>query len=343
MVMPSGRRFPLAVVSLGGSVAADRVHRREIQMTFTSPDGSPLPREVTSRRGQRVVARKVIEGPSGREFVRSLGSCRVTRVSRDGDGPWSLTAKSDEYVLARSGFLRTRAMPSMASVDAIRALVSEVFPDARVAVLPGVRNVRCSPKEYDADEASRWRAIEDYALVSGAELYCPPGGGFQLGPIPTADAPHVWTVEHGSSLVSRSVSWDEDAYANAVRVEDRESGSVGIAADLVPSSSTYVGDAGTRVITGRVGVSGSEGYRLITEFLDLPAGDDVAAREAAQSRRAQLKARAGGVTFAAIGNPWLDVGNVVRMTHPDGVSKHVITGLPISGTDPGAVTPDTSG
>ena len=343
MVMPSGRSFPLAVVSLGGSVAADRVHRREIQMTFTSPDGSTLPREVTARRGQRVVARKVIVGPSGREFVRALGSCRVTRVSRDGDGPWSLTAKSDEHVLARSGFLRARAMPAMVSVDAIRALVAEVFPDAQVAVLPGVRNVRCSPKEYDADEAGRWRAIEDYALISGAELYCPPGGGFQLGPIPTADAAHVWTVEHGRGLVSRATSWDEDAYANAVRVEDRESGSVGIAADLVPSSSTYVGDAGTRVITGRVGVSGSEGYRLITEFLDLPAGDDVAARDAARSRLAQLKARAGGVTFAAVDNPWLDTGDVVRVLHPDGVSKHVITGLPISGTDAGAVTPDTSG
>jgi len=340
LTVPDQHRIPVRVVDLRGTVQADRIHRREAQVVVIGADDAPIPRLAVTRRGASIVARKVVTGPSGREFAAPLGVLRITAVT--GEGPWELTGKSWEYVLARAGFLRPQVMPRMSAVSAIRQLVREVLPDVALSVAPGVRDVLCSARTYDPGDGSRWRAIEEYALLAGAELFCPPGGGFRLAPIPTAGRAADWTVHEGAGLVSREQSWSEDETANCVRVEDPDTHSVGVAADTRPGSPTYVGDAGMEVLTGRRGDTGLIGYRLIPEFLSLPASSDLIARDAARDRLGQLQARAGGVTFTAIDQPWADVGDVVGVHADAGMSRHVITGLPISGTAVDAVTPDTA-
>lgn len=341
--MPSGVTHPVMVASMSGSLDMDRIHRREASAVILGEDGGPLPVEATRRNGQSLIARKVVLSPGGRRHEAPLGVFRVTRMGSAGGHAWTLTGRSWEFVLGRAGFFATREILPMTAVAAVKMLVAEIFPDVPVAVLPGVRDETCSGRTYEPGQDSRWKAIEDYSLLAGAQLWCPPGGGFMLGLVPSTDDPPAWEISESTALVSHAADWDEDRTGNAVRVEDRETGAVGLAADMQPGSSTYVGDAGLLQIRGLRGGSGSEGYRLLPEFIDLQADNPTTARLAARTRLQQLQNRARGVTFTHLDNPWLDVGDVVQVTHPTGDSRHVITGLPLSGTESGSVTPETSG
>lgn len=325
-----------------GSLSSDRIHRREAQCTVLGVDGGPLPAELTVRRGQSLWLAKQVMDPAGRWHEAPLGAFRVTRMARDGDRPWQVTGKSFECVLGRAKFLAKRDIPAMGAVSAVRLLVDEIFPDVPVTVAAGVEDESASKRTYDAN-TSWWDAIEDYALIAGGELWCPPGGGFTLGPVPDiTTAEPDWFADDGANLVSRQVDWDEDRTANVVRVEDADTGSVGIAADLMAGSPTYVGDSGVRLVTGRRGAAGSEGYRILGDTLEVQAATTDAARRAAAARLRQLQARAGGVTFEVLDQPWADVYDIVGVRHRDGVTGHLITGLPLSGSSPGTVTPDST-
>lgn len=115
LTVPDQYRIPVRVVDLRGTVQADRIHRREAQVVVIGADDAPIPRLAVTRRGASIVARKIVTGPSGRDFAAPLGVLRVTAVT--GDGPWELTGKSWEYVLARAGFLRPQVMPRMRSEE----------------------------------------------------------------------------------------------------------------------------------------------------------------------------------------------------------------------------------
>ena len=349
LTMPDGRgRVPLDVVSLSGDTDLDRVWRTELVAEVVGQRGAPLGRDLMVPQGQVLTARKGVEDPDGRVWWATQGSCRVLSSQQVDDGPWLVKARSREYHLQASAFPLPREVAFGLAVTTVKALVAECFPNVPMVVHPAVTNVPVAPKTYDAQPGSRWQAIEDASIAAGAQLWCGPGGGFVLAPAPRIDGPSDWDVEHERTLVSRTFAASEEDMANVVVVYNSETGRdeggarvSGFAADWWAGSRTYVGDLGMLALTGSRGTSGNQGLGVLPDFQDIPVMTNADATAAARARLRVLKARMGGTSFDALDQPWGRAGDRVRVLHPDGVTKHLIRRMPISGTDGGPMSPGT--
>jgi hypothetical protein len=296
----------------GGSVTVDRgqAHRRTCSVTV--PDPSLIPRTPTDQLatyGARLrISRGVEYGhPTDTELV-PLGVFRLDSAEGDlAEGPVTLQGKDLSAIVADDKFT-TRYLASGSVITAITNRVRRSILDADI--LPLIDDVNIGSRWCDV-EADPWAVCMEIAAAAGAEVYCNADGVFVISTLPDLlTTEPVWSVEAGEGgvYVSGSRGMTSDGVHNGVLARG-ENASDGIppvqalAVDDDPGSPTYWG--------------GPYGRRPLF-YSSSTLTSTMACQNAARVKLIEAKAPNSSGDIAALPNPALEPGDVIRVTHEDG-------------------------
>ncbi|WP_405944761.1 DUF5047 domain-containing protein [Streptomyces sp. NBC_00932] len=298
----------------GGSVSVDRGQaiRRTCTVTCTDVTLIPLtPADQLATYGARLrIARGVDYGDGTTELV-PLGIFRLDEIGGDTEqGPVTLTGKSLECIISDDTFISPyRATGTV--VGAITALITRSIPDAQI--ISQITDTPIGARTWDAD-SDPWDACRDVAATAGAEVYCNADGVFIISVLPDLlSADPVWAVEatEGGVYVSGTRSMSSTGVFNGVLARGEASDTATppvqyLATDDDPGSPTYWG--------------GPFGHRPTTYSSSTLTTVGTCAAAAILMLRAAKTPNATG-DLSALPNPALDCGDVIRVTHPDGLKE----------------------
>lgn len=298
----------------GGSVPVDRGQSIRRTCTVTSADVSLIPLTPTDQLatyGARLrIARGVDYGDGTQELV-PLGMFRLDEAGGElTAGPVTLTGKDLSVIVADDKF----TAPYQATgtvVGAITALVTRSIPDAEV--ISSIVDVPIGARTWDTD-GDPWEACREIAAAAGAEVYVNADGVFIIAALPdllTTDP--VWAVEasEGGVYVAATRSMSSAGVFNGVLARGEDSGTATapvsyLATDDDPFSPTYWG--------------GAFGHRPTTYSSSTLTTTGACAAAANLKLRAAKAPNARG-DLSAMPNPALEPGDVIRVSHPDGIKE----------------------
>ncbi|MFE9398675.1 DUF5047 domain-containing protein [Streptomyces flavidovirens] len=298
----------------GGSVPVDRGQAIRRTCSVTSADVSLIPRTATDEAliyGARLRISRGVDYGDGTQELVPLGVFRLDSVAGDpADGPVTLAGKSLECIVADDKLLAPHRSTGTV-VGAITTLIQRSMPDAQI--VSTITDVSIGSRTWDV-EADPWAAVQEIAGAAGAECYCSADGTFVIATLPdplTSDP--VWGVEakEGGVYVSGNRGMSADGVYNGVlaRGENAADGAAPVqylAVDDDSGSPTYW--------------SGPYGHRpkfygsslLVTVGL---------CQQAARVQLIAAKAPNASGDFSSLPNPALEPGDVLRVTHPDGLKE----------------------
>lgn len=325
-----GVTTPLDVVD--GSVTADRrnIIRWSCDVTVT-PDSLAAVRSGLDPYGARLVLRRGIESPAGDRHLCGLGVYRVQQVDLDTpSGGVQLSGLSLEASVADARFPVPRSPGAVSALPLLRQLISEAVPTAEFIVDSVVTN-RALPRGVTWDrerwDSSEESAVEQLRRLLAADVGTDGFGRFQVRPTPVADVP-VWEVDSGANgvLVSSAASLTREGVRNfwVVSGEPSDDDPVGpaFAWDRVEGSPTY---AGPNPLT-RPDLAGEFG--VVNDFYASPLLSTLGACQAtAESLLADSVGLAKSVSFSALANFALEVGDCIAVMTPLGRELHIVDTL----------------
>ncbi|MCX5158074.1 DUF5047 domain-containing protein [Streptomyces sp. NBC_00264] len=303
----------ITVDHTGGSVSVDRGQAIRRTCTVTSADVSliPLtPADQLATYGARLRIARGVEYGDGTQELVPLGVFRLDGVEGDPvEGPVTLTGKSLECIVADDKF----TAPYQATgtvVGAISALVTRSIPDAQV--ISQITDSVIGPRTWDTD-GDPWAACQEVAAAAGAECYANADGVFVISILPDVLAVNpVWAVEAGEGgvYVKGTRSMSSDGVFNGVLARGEGTGAGApvqyLATDDDPGSPTYWG--------------GPFGHRPTT-YSSSTLTTLIACSAAANLRLRSAKAPNSRGDLSSLPNPALEPGDVIRVTHPDGLRE----------------------
>lgn len=312
LIRTDGEVIPLE--HTGGSVSVDRGQAIRRTCTVTTADVSLIPRTPVDKLamyGARLrISRGVDYGDGSSELV-PLGMFRLDEVVGDPtEGPVTLTGKDISSSVADDKLTAPyRAVGTAAG--AIEALILRSLPAA--SVIATAVDAAIGARTWDV-EADPWAAVQEVAAAIGAVCYVNPDGIFVVGTLPdllTTDP--VWAVEAGEGGVyvkgSRGMSADKVYNGVLARGESAEANTAPVqwlATDDDTGSPTYWGGP-----FGRRPMFYSSST-LTTVF---------ACQAAANLKLTAARAPNAKGDFSSLPNPALEIGDVIRVTHPDGLRE----------------------
>ncbi|MDE9365962.1 DUF5047 domain-containing protein [Luteipulveratus sp. YIM 133132] len=303
----AGRDVATDLPIVGGqvSVDADKFVRRTASLEFVerlSPARRAL-QSLLERPGMRLQIDKGVAFPSGQAELLPVhhGLCDEVDAS---SGKGRITVESPDLgmLVSLDRFPSPTASTARSTViNQVRALVGHSVPfvDFRSTAV----GAQVVPRV--TWEKNRNDAVGALAVSIGCETFAAPDGGWLLRPTSSLWGTPVWTATEGASLIrlSRRTSWADVRNAWAVRAERSGGGSYyGYAEDTRPTSPTYVG--------------GSFGRRV--GFYSSPLlVSNAQCRMTAVSLLARQQGKRESVSFAAIGHPGLEAGDLVCVATQD--------------------------
>lgn len=313
----------LDIPHTGGSVPVDRSQAIRRTCTVTVADPTLIPRTAADQLatyGARLrISRGVYHGDGTSELV-PLGVFRLDDVGGDvNDGPVTLSGK-DLSAIVQDDKLTAVYTASGTVVSAITALIQRSLPTAEI--VSTIADMAIGRRVYDI-EADPWAACQEIAAAAGAEVYCSPDGVFTIATLPDlSTATPVWDVAAGEGGVyiraSRGMS-SSGVYNGVLARGENTADNVAPVSSLVvdndPTSPTYW--------------SGPYGHRPM--FYSSPTLITTAAcTNAATLKLAAARAPNASGDFSSLPNPALEVGDVVRLIHPDGSRElHQVAGFSV--------------
>ncbi|MBB6439910.1 DUF5047 domain-containing protein [Streptomyces candidus] len=312
LIRTDGEVVPLE--HTGGSVPVDRGQSIRRTCTVTSADVSLIPStpmDKLAMYGSRLRISRGVDYGDGTQELVPLGVFRLDEVIGDpSDGPVTLTGKDISACVADDKFTSPyRATGTV--VGAIEAIILRSLPDA--TVISTIIDVPIGARTWDV-EADPWAAVQEIAAAAGAICYVNPDGIFVVTTLPdllTTDP--VWAVEATEDGVyvrgSRGMSADRVHNGVLARGESAENNLPPVqwlATDTDTGSPTYWG--------------GPFGRRPM--FYSSSTLTSVnACQAAANLKLAASKAPNSKGDFSSLPNPALECGDVIRVTHPDGLRE----------------------
>jgi len=311
-----------------GSVTVDRSARYRRQLRLTVSDIALLPQvgDATAplaSYGQQLRVYRGLRFTDGTVELVPIGVFRVGEC--EGDvvvGPVQITADSLECIVSDDPFLAPQASSGYGpSSGLITALITASIPDAVVVSTATSDPAPAAVTWTETD--NRWDAVRAVALAMGCDVYCDAEGVFRIVDIPDVLAtPHVWQVDVGPTgvMVSGARGQSRTGVYNGVRVigENTASGAApvsSLAVDSDPLSPTRWGGPYGKVL------------ETVTSSLITSSGQCAVA---AEQRLLRCLGPATKVSLAAIPNPALEAGDVLRVVYPDGPPElHVIQSMTI--------------
>lgn len=312
LIRTTGEVIPLE--HTGGSVSVDRGQAIRRTCTVTTADVSLIPRtpaDQLAMYGARLRISRGVDYGDGTQELVPLGMFRLDAVEGDPSaGPVTLAGKDISTSVADDKFTAPyRATGTV--VGAIEAIVLRSLPAA--TVISAIVDAPIGARTWDV-EADPWAAVQEIAAAAGAVCYVNPDGIFTIATLPdllTTDP--VWAVESGEGGVyvrgSRGMSADKVYNGVLARGEGAEANTAPVfwlATDDDPGSPTYWGGP-----FGRRPMFYSSST-LTTVF---------ACQAAANLKLAAAKAPNAKGDFSALPNPALECGDILRVTHPDGLRE----------------------
>jgi hypothetical protein len=301
----------------GGTVTVDESSKVRRTLSLRSSDIDLDPRtaeDLLSPFGTDLRVYTGVRFTEGDEEVVPVGVFPIQTAGRDG---WladlGLQADDRSRTIADSRLLKPYTPASGTSaLDAIASLAQAVIPSVEVYDLTAdlrVTRARLGSVTY---ERERWDAIEAIASGLGCEAFFDVEGRLIVREVPEvlADSSSVWTVASGTDdavMLDISTSLSADKVYNAVVAS-----SAGEADAPVITAIVYQESGPLR---WRPGVQRPRFYAspLIKTIEDaVAAGRAILARSLVYSQ---------GVGLEALPNPALDVGDVVTVVHPDGLTE----------------------
>jgi hypothetical protein len=311
LFMTDGRVVP--VEHTGGSVPVDRGQAIRRTCTVTTADVSLIPLtpvDQLATYGARLVIRRGVEYGDGTTELVPLGTFRLDEVEGDpAEGPVTLTGKDISAIVADDKFT-TPYQATGTVVGAITALITRSIPDAQVISL--IVDAAIGPRAWDAD-GDPWAACQEIAAAAGAECFVNADGVFVISALPDLLAvTPVWAVEatEGGVYVKGTRSMSADGVFNGVLAKGDSTGAGApvqyLAVDTDPGSPTYW--------------DGPFGHRPTTY------SSSTLTTLAACTAAANVKLRAARAPntkgdLSSMPNPALEPGDVIRVTHPDGLRE----------------------
>lgn len=306
-----GRVVP--VEHTGGSVTVDRGQAIRRTCSVTSADVSLIPLTPTDQLatyGARLLIRRGVNYGDGTSELVPLGLFRLDEVGGDpSDGPVTLTGKDISAIVADDKFT-TPYQATGTVVGATTALIQRSIADAQVISL--IVDTPIGPRAWDAD-GDPWAACQEIAAVAGAEVHVNADGAFVISILPDLLAVDpVWAVEaaEGGVYVKGTRSMSLDGVYNGVLAKGEAAGAGApvqyLAVDSDPGSPTYW--------------DGPFGHRPTT-YSSSTLTTLTACAAAANVKLIAAKAPNAKGDLSALPNPALESGDVIRVTHPDGLRE----------------------
>ncbi|MFE9855612.1 DUF5047 domain-containing protein [Streptomyces sp. NPDC005780] len=320
LFLTDGRVVPIE--HTGGSVTVDRGQAIRRTCTVTSADVSLIPLTPTDQLatyGARLLISRGVEYGDGTTELVPLGLFRLDGVEGDpSDGPVTLTGKDISVIVADDKFT-TPYQATGTVVGAITSLIRRSIADAQVISL--IVDTPIGPRAWDVD-GDPWAACQEVAAAAGAECYVNADGAFVIGVLPDVlSADPVWAVEatEGGVYVKGTRAMSVDGVFNGVLAKGEASGAGApvqyLAVDSDPGSPTYW--------------DGAFGHRPTT-YSSSTLTTLVACAAAANVKLIAAKAPNTKGDLGSLPNPALEPGDVIRVTHPDGLRElHQIASLAV--------------
>ncbi|MET7924716.1 DUF5047 domain-containing protein [Streptomyces sp. NPDC005349] len=298
----------------GGSVSVDRSQAIRRSCSVTCADVGLIPRTPTDQLavyGARLRITRGVEYGDGSSELVPLGVFRLDSVDGDvSDGPVTLQGKAIEAIVADDKFTAPYTATGTV-VGAVKALIQRSIPDADVLSL--IVDTPIGSRAFDV-EADPWAGAQEIASAAGAEVYTNADGVFVIAALPDLlTATPVWAVEatEGGVYISGSRGMTSDNVCNGVLARGENTSDNAppvsfLATDDDLNSPTYWG--------------GPYGRRpLFYSSSTLTTTD--ACSQAAKLQLAKAKAPNASGDLSSLPNPALEPGDVLRVTHPDGVRE----------------------
>lgn len=230
------------ITFMSGNVDMDRSStvRRNFNGAF---DPRKAPKSIYDKLTPFGAVLKVFRGirwPDGRveEYAIFYGRVEFVEFSR-----FSCTVRATDLAAnisdARFEAPRT-ATKGMTVIDQMKALITDVLPDAIIDVTSTATQTITTPATWDRE---RDEALDNLAGTIAAEWYAGPDGHFKINPLPAlGTGSAVWIVDAGDTgtLITRDTMLDRTGIYNAVVVNgeppDGTTPAYGIARDTNPAS-----------------------------------------------------------------------------------------------------------
>lgn len=304
----------IALDHTGGSVSVDRGQAIRRTCTVTSADVSLIPRTPVDKLamyGARLRISRGVDFGDGTSELVPLGMFRLDSVEGDStDGPVTLSGKDISASVADDKFV-TPYRATGTVFGAIEAIVLRSLPAA--TVISEIVDVPIGARTWDV-EADPWAAVQEIAASAGAVCFVNPDGIFVIATLPdllTTDP--VWAVEAGEGGVyvkgSRGMSADRVHNGVLARGESAEN-------NLPPVQWLAIDDD-----TGSPTYWGGPFGRRPMFYSSSTLTSVNACQAAANLKLAASKAPNAKGDFSALPNSALECGDVLRVTHPDGLRE----------------------
>lgn len=307
-----GRVVPIA--HTGGSVTVDRTQAIRRTCSVTSDDVTLIPSTPADQLavyGARLRIAVGVEYGDGTTEVVPQGVFRLDDVTGDPSlGPVTLQGKAIEVVVQDDKFTAPyRAVGSV--VSAITDLIRRSIPDAEI--VSEIDDILIGARTWDVGD-DPWAAVQEVAATAGAECFTNGDGVFVITVLPDLlTATPVWDVEaaEGGVYVTGTRGMSAANVFNGVVASGESSGEATppvryLATDDEPGSPTLWG--------------GPFGRRPMFYSSSTLTTVGACQNAAELKLRTAKKPNAKG-DFSTLPNAALEVGDVMRVMHPDGLRE----------------------
>jgi hypothetical protein len=289
-------------------VSVDRTRdvRRQLSgFSCADPDGlltPTTPGSLLAPYGQQLRVFRGVRLPAGDELV-PVGVFRVIKTtSAAPEGVVSVEADDLATVVRRNRWTSPWQVTAADAADAVTAILADRAPDVTTDIAATGYTVGAGWLEAGS-ESDPWRDAQDLARAAGYELAFGPDGVARFYPPASPDADPTITYAAGSVVLTAEREVDATETFNGVYAYGEGSAIttpvVGEAWDEDPTSPTY-----------RYGPFGEVPRFYSSPFITTTAQ----AEAAAASLLAQVTGSAEGVSWTQLGNPALDVDDVIDLT-----------------------------
>jgi hypothetical protein len=305
-----------------GSITVDRSARSRRSGTVTIADSSLMPRlapeDELSPFSTELVLRTGIVYADNTEELIPQGRFVITAVTgavENGLIPVvTLLDRAERVFELGPGLLNYSGSDAFSSIASMVGEPSVTWTP--LSIDPTLTNRVIAAGQADAN-VDRWQLVSSLATSIGADIYFSREGDPILAPtthITPETNTSVWTIASGEdgTMIASSKSYSRTDVYNAVRVTGSATNSV------IPQATVYDTDNRSPTFFG-----GPFGEKLLV-INDSSVTDTGACYNRAIAELRRASGLAASVTFTAVANPALDVGDIVTIEWPDDTSQFVV-------------------
>lgn len=306
----------------GGSVTVDRSQAIRRTCTVTGCDTSLIPvtasDQLATYGAQLRISVGIDYGDGDTELVPQ-GLFRLDEVSGDPSlGPVTLQGSAIEAII-QDDLFTTPYRATGTVVSAITALIQRSLPTANI--VSTITDAAIGARTWDIG-TDPWSSIQEVAAVAGAVCFTNGDGVFVIATLPDISTTPVWAVEatEGGVYISGTRGMSATNVNNGVLAmgDNTESGAAPVSALVVDN------DAGSPTYW-----SGPFGRRPVI-YQSSTLTTTGACTAAATVKLAAAKAPNATGDLSSLPNWALEPGDVIRVTHPDGIRElHQIASLTV--------------